>query len=119
VDGWLGAASLDWWVSIRRPVNTRSQKISATPPAVDYGDYVDANDNVAVPNIDNEMQREPPGPGSTERGADAYFMRIVGGVGMHAGYLPGYPAWLHSDAGIHGGGFFSITSRPAPVTIGP
>jgi hypothetical protein len=56
-----------------------------------YGDYVDANDNVVVPNIDNEKDPKP--PGTKFKGAPMpYFMRIVGGVGMHAGYLPGYPA---------------------------
>ncbi len=56
-----------------------------------YGDYVDANDNVVVPNIDNELDPKP--PGTHYKGAPMpYFMRIVGGVGMHAGYLPGYPA---------------------------
>ncbi len=56
-----------------------------------YGDYVDANDNVVVPNIDNEKDPKP--PGTKYKGAPMpYFMRIVGGVGMHAGYLPGYPA---------------------------
>ena len=56
-----------------------------------YGDYVDANDNVVLPNIDNEKDPKP--PGTHYKGAPMpYFMRIVGGVGMHAGYLPGYPA---------------------------
>lgn len=56
-----------------------------------YGDYVDANDNVVVPNIDNEVDPKP--PGTHYKGAPMpYFMRIAGGVGMHAGYLPGYPA---------------------------
>ena len=56
-----------------------------------YGDYVDANDNVVVPNVDNEKDPKP--PGTKFKGAPMpYFMRIVGGVGMHAGYLPGYPA---------------------------
>ena len=48
-----------------------------------------------------------------------YFMRIVGGVGMHAGYLPGYPA-------SHGcirmpefmaENFFKSVSTGTPVTI--
>ncbi|MBA3830632.1 MAG: L,D-transpeptidase family protein [Chthoniobacterales bacterium] len=56
-----------------------------------YGDYVDINDNVVVPNIDNELDPKP--PGTHYKGAPMpYFMRIAGGVGMHAGYLPGYPA---------------------------
>ena len=56
-----------------------------------YGDYVDAGDNVIVPNVDNLLDPKP--PGTHYKGAPMpYFMRIVGGVGMHAGYLPGYPA---------------------------
>jgi L,D-transpeptidase catalytic domain len=56
-----------------------------------YGDYVDDSDSVIVPNIDN--QKDPKPPGTHYKGAPMpYFMRIVGGVGLHAGYLPGYPA---------------------------
>jgi hypothetical protein len=56
-----------------------------------YGDYVDSMGNVVVPNVD--VTKDPKPPGTTFKGAPMpYFMRIVGGVGMHAGYLPGYPA---------------------------
>ena len=56
-----------------------------------YGDYVDAADNVVVPNV--SVNKDPKPPGTHFKGAPMpYFMRIVGGVGMHAGYLPGYPA---------------------------
>lgn len=56
-----------------------------------YGDYVDANGNVVVANVGVQRDRRP--PGTKFRGAPMpYFMRIVGAVGMHAGYLPGYPA---------------------------
>ncbi|MFL6530547.1 MAG: L,D-transpeptidase family protein [Chthoniobacterales bacterium] len=56
-----------------------------------YGDYVDSADNVVVPNVD--VTKDPKPPGTHFKGAPMpYFMRIVGGVGMHAGYLPGYPA---------------------------
>src|SRR5437667_667303 len=56
-----------------------------------YGDYVDSGDNVMVPNVD--VDKDPKPPGTHFKGAPMpYFMRIVGGVGMHAGYLPGYPA---------------------------
>src|SRR5438105_6739252 len=56
-----------------------------------YGDYVDAADNVVKPNV--ELGVDPKPPGSHFKGAPMpYFMRIHGGVGMHAGYLPGYPA---------------------------
>lgn len=85
-----------------------------------YGDYVDASDNVVVPNIDNEKDPKP--PGTKYKGAPMpYFMRIVGGVGMHAGYLPGYPA-------SHGcirmpefmaENFFNNVESGTPVTIAP
>src|SRR2546423_7746323 len=56
-----------------------------------YGDYVDQFDNVVKPNV--ELGVDPKPPGTHFKGAPMpYFMRITGGVGMHAGYLPGYPA---------------------------
>src|SRR5436190_18186554 len=55
------------------------------------GDYVDSEDNVVAANVDVDKERRP--PGTHFKGAPMpYFMRIVGGVVMHAGYLPGYPA---------------------------
>ena len=55
-----------------------------------YGDFVDAAGNVVKPNVSIS---DPKPPGSHFKGAPMpYFMRIVDGVGMHAGYLPGYPA---------------------------
>ena len=83
-----------------------------------YGDYVDAADNVIMPNVDN--QKDPKPPGTHFKGAPMpYFMRIVGGIGMHAGYLPGYPA-------SHGcirmpefmaENFFNSVAVGTPVTI--
>ncbi|MEY2487150.1 MAG: hypothetical protein QOG67_4012 [Verrucomicrobiota bacterium] len=83
-----------------------------------YGDYVDSAGNVVMPNVDVEKDKKP--PGSHFKGAPMpYFMRIVGGVGMHAGYLPGYPA-------SHGcirmpefmaENFFRSVSTGTPVTI--
>jgi hypothetical protein len=56
-----------------------------------YGDYVDAEGNVVMANVASNRDARP--AGTTFRGAPMpYFMRICGGVGMHAGYLPGYPA---------------------------
>ena len=85
-----------------------------------YGDYVDANDNVVVANIDNQVDPKP--PGTHYKGAPMpYFMRIVGGVGMHAGYLPGYPAshgcirmpeFMAED-------FFRSVDSGTPVAIAP
>src|ERR1700675_1609934 len=83
-----------------------------------YGDYVDAYDNVVVPNVD--VEKDPKPPGAHFKGAPMpFFMRIVGGVGMHAGYLPGYPA-------SHGcirmpefmaENFYKSVSTGTPVTI--
>jgi lipoprotein-anchoring transpeptidase ErfK/SrfK len=83
-----------------------------------YGDFVDQAGNVVMPNVDVEKDKKP--PGSHFKGAPMpYFMRIVGGVGMHAGYLPGYPA-------SHGcirmpefmaENFFKSVSSGTPVTI--
>ena len=83
-----------------------------------YGDYVDDSGNVVMPNVDVEKDKKP--PGTHFKGAPMpYFMRIVGGVGMHAGYLPGYPA-------SHGcirmpefmaENFFKSVNTGTPVTI--
>jgi lipoprotein-anchoring transpeptidase ErfK/SrfK len=85
-----------------------------------YGDYVDAGDNVVLPNIDSTKDPKP--PGTHFKGAPMpYFMRIVGGVGMHAGYLPGYPAshgcirmpeFMAED-------FFQSVAVGTPITITP
>ena len=83
-----------------------------------FGDYVDASGNVVKPNID--VTKDPKPPGTHFKGTPmTYFMRIVSGTGMHAGYLPGYPA-------SHGcirmpefmaENFFRSVSVGTPVTI--
>jgi lipoprotein-anchoring transpeptidase ErfK/SrfK len=56
-----------------------------------YGDYVDDFGNVVVGDVD--CRKDPKPPGSRYQGASMkYFMRVNGPVGMHEGYLPGYPA---------------------------
>ena len=56
-----------------------------------FGAYVDKAGNVVQGDVDTRTDRPP--PGTTYVGANMrYFMRIVGGIGMHEGYLPGYPA---------------------------
>jgi lipoprotein-anchoring transpeptidase ErfK/SrfK len=82
-----------------------------------YGDFVDNAGHVVKPNV---AISDPKPPGSHFKGAPMpYFMRIVDGVGMHAGYLPGYPA-------SHGcirmpefmaENFFKSLSTGTPVTI--
>ena len=56
-----------------------------------YGDYVDAKGAIIKKDIDRS--KDPLPPGAKFDGAKMpYFMRITGGVGMHEGFLPGYPA---------------------------
>lgn len=56
-----------------------------------YGDYIDDEGNILATNIDNRKDPRPPG-GRFDGAKMYYFMRVYGGVGMHQGYLPGYPA---------------------------
>jgi lipoprotein-anchoring transpeptidase ErfK/SrfK len=56
-----------------------------------YGDYIDKNGNVLKKEVDRTKDPMPPG-GIFDGARMPYFMRITGGVGMHEGYLPGYPA---------------------------
>jgi lipoprotein-anchoring transpeptidase ErfK/SrfK len=76
------------------PTPTGSFTIQQKSPAHrsgQYGDYVDASGNVVVENIENGVDPKP--PGTRYRGASMpHFMRFNRGIGMHAGYLPGYPA---------------------------
>ncbi len=55
-----------------------------------YGDYLDDRGQVLAANVD--LLGTPQPPGTTFRGTPMpYFLRILGGIGMHAGPLPGYP----------------------------
>ena len=82
-----------------------------------YGAY---EDNGVIVKEDVNALKDSKPPGAYFVGAPMpYFMRIVGGVGMHAGYLPGYPA-------SHGcirmpefmaENFFKSLSTGTPVTI--
>src|SRR6266567_8394305 len=55
-----------------------------------YGKIVDARGNTIVTDADADMS-VPPG-GKFVPAPMRYFMRFEGANGMHAGYLPGYPA---------------------------
>ena len=83
-----------------------------------YGDYVDPYGNVIQKDID--VKRDPKPPGAVFDGARMpYFMRIVGGVGMHEGFLPGYPA-SHGCIrmpGFMAERFFAHASLGTPVRI--
>ena len=85
-----------------------------------YGDYVDAYGNVLMKDID--VSKDPKPPGAVFDGAKMpFFMRIVGGTGMHAGFLPGYPAshgCIRMPA-FMAETFFNNVSTGTPVTITP
>jgi lipoprotein-anchoring transpeptidase ErfK/SrfK len=56
-----------------------------------YGDYVDSSGTPVMQNIDRQADPQP--RGTRFDGANMhYFMRFTRGIGLHAGYLPGYPA---------------------------
>lgn len=85
-----------------------------------FGEYVDANGVVLQKDVDTSKDPKP--EGAHYVGAKMpNFMRIVGGTGMHEGYLPGYPA-------SHGcirmpdymaAAFFRSVSVGTPVSIEP
>ncbi len=55
-----------------------------------YGDYVGPDGQPVVSNVDVYRDKKP--EGTTFLGAPMpYFMRIVNGVGLHEGFLPGFP----------------------------
>jgi len=57
-----------------------------------YGDYVDAATGEVVKK-DIDHMKDPMPKGAKYDGAKMpFFMRVNGGVGMHEGFLPGYPA---------------------------
>src|SRR4051794_23680792 len=55
-----------------------------------YGKIVDAQGRTVIADADSDM---PVPPGTRFVNAPMpYFLRFTGGIGLHAGYLPGYPA---------------------------
>ena len=84
-----------------------------------YGDYVDAQSGEVVKK-DIGIKKDPRPPGTVFDGARMpYFMRIVGGIGMHEGFLPGYPA-SHGCIRVPGfmaEKFFENVSGGTPVTL--
>ncbi len=83
-----------------------------------FGDYVDRDGNVIQKEVDT--RKDPKPKGAIYDGAKMpYFMRIVGGTGMHAGFLPGYPA-SHGCIRMPGHmaeRFFANVSLGTPVTV--
>lgn len=84
-----------------------------------YGDYVDAQTGEVVKkDIDIKKDRRP--PGTVFDGARMpFFMRIVGGIGMHEGFLPGYAA-SHGCIrmpGFMAEHFFENVEKGTPVSV--
>jgi lipoprotein-anchoring transpeptidase ErfK/SrfK len=85
-----------------------------------FGDYLNADGSILKKEIDRE--KDPMPRGARYDGAKMpYFMRIVGGTGMHEGFLPGYPAshgcirLPHAFAEL----LYSNVSMGVPVDIVP
>src|SRR5882762_8857047 len=82
-----------------------------------YGKIVDARGNTIVADADADM-RVPPG-GKFIPAPMHYFMRFNGADGMHAGYLPGYPA-SHGCVRMpeqYAIAFFNAVQVGTPVTV--
>ena len=85
-----------------------------------YGDFVDQNGNVVMANIDVTKDKAPPGT-RFEGSKMHHFMRFTGGIGMHEGFLPGYPA-SHGCVRMPGhmaAIFYNNVSHGTPVTVRP
>ncbi|MCE9610566.1 MAG: L,D-transpeptidase family protein [Chthoniobacter sp.] len=83
-----------------------------------FGDYVDGRGNIIQKEIDT--MKDPKPKGAIYDGAKMpFFMRIVGGTGMHEGFLPGYPA-SHGCIRMPGymaETFFNNVSVGTPVAV--
>ena len=85
-----------------------------------YGDFVDAYGQVVVTNIDITKDK-PPAGARFEGSKMHHFMRFTGGIGMHEGFLPGYPA-SHGCVRMppHMAAiFFNNVAVNTPVTVRP
>jgi lipoprotein-anchoring transpeptidase ErfK/SrfK len=83
-----------------------------------YGSFVDGDDRVVMSDVGVRTDSAP--PGTHFSGASMpYFIRFVGGIGMHAGYLPGYPA-SHGCVRLPremAGHFYNNVSPGTPVDV--
>ena len=82
-----------------------------------YGKIVDSRGNTVVADADADMA-VPPG-GKFIPAPMHYFMRFTGADGMHAGFLPGYPA-SHGCVRMpeqYAIAFFNAVSVGTPVTV--
>ena len=85
-----------------------------------FGDYVDSNGSVVQKNVDSSKDSMPKGA-HFDGAKMPNFMRIVGGTGMHEGYLPGYPA-SHGCIrmpGFMAKAFYRSVKVGTPVSITP
>lgn len=85
-----------------------------------YGDFVDGAGTVVMANIDVTKDKAPPGT-RFEGSKMHHFMRFTGGIGMHEGFLPGYPA-SHGCVRMPGhmaAIFYNNVSIGTPVTVRP
>jgi lipoprotein-anchoring transpeptidase ErfK/SrfK len=86
-----------------------------------FGDYVSAATGEVIKG-DIERNKDPMPKGAKYDGAKMpWFMRVSGGVGMHEGFLPGYPA-SHGCIrmpGFMAEAFFNNVSVGTPVSITP
>ena len=83
-----------------------------------FGAYLAADGRVVQRDVDTRKDRRP--PGTHYAGAPMpFWMRIVGGIGMHKGHLPGYPA-SHGCIRLPGEmaeAFYGAVSVGTPVRI--
>lgn len=82
-----------------------------------YGQIVDARGNTVVTDADADMP--VPRGGKFVPAPMRYFMRFNGAIGMHAGYLPGYPA-SHGCVRMpeqNAIAFFNAIDVGTPVTV--
>lgn len=56
-----------------------------------YGDFVDGAGTIVQANVDVTKDKAPPGT-KFDGSKMHWFMRFTGGVGMHEGFMAGYPA---------------------------
>ena len=85
-----------------------------------FGEYVNASGKVIQKDVDTGKDALP--KGAHYKGAKMpNFMRIVAGIGMHEGFLPGYPAshgCIRMPA-LMAEAFFRSVTVGTPVSIQP
>lgn len=83
-----------------------------------YGAFVDETDTIIQEDVDVRKDSSP--PGTKFQGASMnWFMRFNGAIGMHQGYLPGYPA-SHGCIRLPGHMaelFYKATPHGSPVQV--